>query len=51
MSAVTGRSLRPFRPVLFYLGHTAESPAEPSKNILMPVPKTQRFSFKVIILG
>lgn len=34
----------------FYLGHTAESPAELSKNIL-PVPETQRFFFKVIILG
>lgn len=51
MSAVTGRSLRPFTTVLFYLGHTAESPVELSKNILMPVPETQRFFFKVIILG
>jgi len=50
MSAVTGRSLRPFRPVLFYPGHITESPVELSKIILMPVPQTQRF-FKVIILG
>ena len=43
MSAVTGRSLRPFRPVLFYPGHIAESPAELSKIVLMPIPQTQRF--------